>query len=85
MKYPPHGSVRFCSVSIDEGLILLANPLFQAIANSCSSQTSGRLILATCGKQRRTTPDDFLTPNSLVTKQERLSRRRLFCAVWIHS
>jgi hypothetical protein len=35
MKYHPHGSVLFCTMSIEEGLLLLANPLCQAIVKSC--------------------------------------------------
>jgi hypothetical protein len=35
MKYHPHGSVLFCTVSLEEGLLLLANPLCQAIVKSC--------------------------------------------------
>jgi REP element-mobilizing transposase RayT len=35
MKYHPHGSVLFCTFSLEEGLLLLANPLCQAIIRSC--------------------------------------------------
>jgi hypothetical protein len=35
MKYHPHGSVLFCTFSIEEGLLLLANPLCDAIIKSC--------------------------------------------------
>jgi REP element-mobilizing transposase RayT len=35
MKYHPHGSVLFCSFSLEEGLLLLANPLCEAIIKSC--------------------------------------------------
>ena len=35
MKYHPHGSVLFCTCSVEEGLLLLANPLCQAIVKSC--------------------------------------------------
>lgn len=35
MKYHPHGSVLFCTLSLEEGLLLLANPLCQAIIKSC--------------------------------------------------
>jgi hypothetical protein len=35
MKYHPHGSVLFCTFSVEEGLLLLANPLCQAIVKSC--------------------------------------------------
>lgn len=35
MKYHPHGSVLFCTFSLEEGLLLLANPLCNAIVKSC--------------------------------------------------
>ncbi len=35
MQYHPHGSVLFCTFSIEEGLLLLAYPLCQAILKSC--------------------------------------------------
>jgi hypothetical protein len=35
MKYHPHGSVLFCTFTLEEGLLLLANPLCQAIVKSC--------------------------------------------------
>jgi REP element-mobilizing transposase RayT len=35
MKYHPHGSVLFCTFSLEEGLLLLANPLCEAIIKSC--------------------------------------------------
>ena len=35
MKYHPHGSVLFCTFSLEEGLLLLANPLCMAIIKSC--------------------------------------------------
>ena len=35
MKYHPHKSVLFCTFSLEEGLLLLANPLCQAIVKSC--------------------------------------------------
>ena len=35
MKYHPHGSVLFCTFSVEEGLLLLANPLCEAILQSC--------------------------------------------------
>ena len=35
MKYHPHGSVLFCTFSLEEGVLLLANPLCQAIVKSC--------------------------------------------------
>jgi hypothetical protein len=35
MKYHPHGSVLFCTFSVEEGLLLLANPLCEVIIQSC--------------------------------------------------
>lgn len=35
MKYHPKGSVLFCTFSLEEGLLLLANPLCTAIVKSC--------------------------------------------------
>lgn len=35
MQYHPHGSVLFCTLSVEEGLLLLANPLCKAILESC--------------------------------------------------
>jgi hypothetical protein len=35
LKYHPHGSVLFCTFSLEEGLLLLANPLCDAIIKSC--------------------------------------------------
>lgn len=35
MKYHPHESVLFCTFSLEEGLLLLANPLCKAIVKSC--------------------------------------------------
>jgi len=35
MKYHPHGSVLFLTFSIEEGLLLLSNPLCEAILKSC--------------------------------------------------
>jgi hypothetical protein len=35
MKYHPHGSVLFCTFSVEEGLLLLSNPLCLAIIQSC--------------------------------------------------
>jgi hypothetical protein len=40
MKYHPHGSVLFCTFSLEEGLLLLANPLCQAIVKSCLAAAS---------------------------------------------
>ncbi len=35
MKYHPHGSVLFCTFTLEEGLLLLSNPLCLAIIQSC--------------------------------------------------
>ena len=35
LKYHPHGSVLFITFSLEEGLLLLANPLCQTIIKSC--------------------------------------------------
>ena len=35
MKYHPHGSVLFCTFSLEEGLLLLSNPLCSGIVKSC--------------------------------------------------
>ena len=35
MKYHPHGSVLFCTFSLEEGLLLLSNPLCRIIIESC--------------------------------------------------
>lgn len=35
MKYHPHGSVLFCTLSIEEGLLLQSNPLCISIIKSC--------------------------------------------------
>jgi hypothetical protein len=35
MKYHPNGSVLFCTFSLEEGLLLLANPLCEVIIKSC--------------------------------------------------
>ena len=35
MKYHPHGSVLFCTFSLEEGLLLLANSLSKGIIKSC--------------------------------------------------
>jgi len=35
LKYHPHGSVLFVTFSVEEGLLLLANPLCEAIIKSC--------------------------------------------------
>ncbi|MBN8549862.1 MAG: transposase [Deltaproteobacteria bacterium] len=38
MKYHPHGSVLFVTLSIEEGLLLLSNPLCLAVLKSCLSR-----------------------------------------------
>lgn len=35
MKYHPHNSVLFVTISVEEGLLLLANPLCETIIKSC--------------------------------------------------
>lgn len=35
MKYHPHGSVLFATFSIEQGILLLCNPLCEAILKSC--------------------------------------------------
>jgi hypothetical protein len=35
MKYHPHGSVLFATFSIEQGILLLCNPLCEAIIKSC--------------------------------------------------
>jgi len=35
MKYHPHGGVLFCTLTVEEGLLLLTNPLCRAILESC--------------------------------------------------
>jgi REP element-mobilizing transposase RayT len=35
MKYHPHGSVLFVTFSIEQGLLLLCNPLCEAMLKSC--------------------------------------------------
>ncbi|MEY4669203.1 MAG: hypothetical protein RL518_1902 [Pseudomonadota bacterium] len=40
MKYHPHGSVLFCTFSLEEGLLLLANPLCQGIVKSCLARAT---------------------------------------------
>ena len=40
MKYHPHGSVLFCTFSVEEGLLLLSNSLVQAIIRSCLARAA---------------------------------------------
>ncbi|MBX7143689.1 MAG: transposase [Oligoflexia bacterium] len=35
MKYHPHGSVLFVTFSVEQGLLLLSNPLCEALIKSC--------------------------------------------------
>ena len=42
MKYHPHGSVLFVTFSVEEGLLLLANPLCLAIVRSCLAAAQQR-------------------------------------------
>ncbi len=48
MKYHPHGSVLFCTLSLEEGLLLLANPLCQAIVKSCFAAACERYPVRIC-------------------------------------
>jgi hypothetical protein len=48
MKYHPHGSVLFCTLSLEEGLLLLANPLCQAIVKSCLAAACERYPVRIC-------------------------------------
>ena len=48
MKYHPHGSVLFCTCSIEEGLLLLANPLCEAIIRSCLARACARYPVRIC-------------------------------------
>ncbi len=40
MKYHPHGSVLFCTFALEQGLLLLANPLCQALIQSCLARAN---------------------------------------------
>jgi len=48
MKYHPHGSVLFCTFSLEEGLLLLANPLCQAIIRSCLARACAKYPVKIC-------------------------------------
>ena len=48
MKYHPHGSVLFVTFSVEEGLLLLANPLCLAIVKSCLASAQGRYPITIC-------------------------------------
>ena len=48
MKYHPHRSVLFCTFSLEEGLLLLANPLCKAIIKSCLAAAQTRYPVKIC-------------------------------------
>ena len=48
MKYHPHGSVLFCTFSVEEGLLLLANPLCKAIIKSCLARAQSLYPVRIC-------------------------------------
>jgi hypothetical protein len=48
MKYHPHGSVLFCTISLEEGLLLLANPLCQVILKSCLARACAKYPVRLC-------------------------------------
>jgi REP element-mobilizing transposase RayT len=48
MKYHPHGSVLFCTFSLEEGLLLLANPLCQGIIKSCLARACVKYPVKVC-------------------------------------
>jgi hypothetical protein len=48
MKYHPHGSVLFCTFSLEEGLLLLANPLCKAIIKSCLARAQSLYPVKIC-------------------------------------
>ena len=48
MKYHPHGSVLFCTFSLEEGLLLLANPLCKAIVKSCLARAQALYPIRIC-------------------------------------
>ena len=49
MKYHPHGSVLFVTFSIEEGLLLLCNPLCEAIVKSCLARAQFMHPVKICG------------------------------------
>lgn len=49
MKYHPHGSVLFVTFSLEEGLLLLCNPLCEAIIRSCLSRAQFMYPVTICG------------------------------------
>src|SRR5688572_30273179 len=48
MKYHPHGSVVFLTISIEEGILLLPNPLTEAIIKSCLARAQHLHPLRIC-------------------------------------
>ena len=48
MKYHPHGSVLFITFSVEEGLLLLSNPLCQAIVKSCLAAAQYKYPVKIC-------------------------------------
>ena len=48
MKYHPHGSVLFCTFSIEEGLLLLSNPLCLTIIKSCLAAAQALYPVTIC-------------------------------------
>lgn len=49
MKYHPHGSVLFITFSVEEGLLLLCNPLCEAIIKSCLARAQFMHPVDICG------------------------------------
>jgi len=49
MKYHPHGSVLFITFSIEEGLLLLCNPLCEVIIKSCLARAQFLHPVTICG------------------------------------
>jgi REP element-mobilizing transposase RayT len=48
MKYHPHGSVLFSTFSIEQGLLLLCNPLCEAIIKSCLARAQSLYPVRIC-------------------------------------
>jgi hypothetical protein len=53
MKYHPHGSVLFCTFSIEEGLLLLSNPLCMAILKNCLAAAQALYPVTICNSSQR--------------------------------
>lgn len=49
MKYHPHNSVLFVTFSIEQGLLLLCNPLCEAIIKSCLARAQHLFPVKICG------------------------------------